>query len=1210
MRFGPAHPPDRPQRRRARRAPRPRELLSRAEVAGDRAAEYAGFDSVGPGAHERHRRPTRRAGWRPGCGRASAPCAAARAPRWWARTAGSRGCSTSTARRRGPGDRLRLPPPRGGRAGSAAACGRASRARAVPRDPRRSTPARRAGPAELAERFGTPLYVVRRRAHRGRGARVPGRGRAGRDRRLLGQVEPPDGPGGPPPPGRLLGRGGLGLRVPHRPPRGRAGLADRLQRARSRRSRSCAARCREGATVDRRRASSRCARSPAWRRTPAPARAWACGSCPPDREGRDRFGVPARMAPAAASVLARAGLPLTGLHIHLGAYQLGPLPPTGPPIHGVTVQYPVPVARFADAAARLRETAERVGGIEWLDLGGGWPAAAGLGGAPRRGARGPRAPTRPPHHPGARPRAHPRRRLAARAGGRAPRTRARWWSTPASPRCRACCGSARRCTPPSRATAPSAPRTCSGRSACSTTPSPARCRWRRCGWATWSGSARPAPTRWPRRRPSSTSARARCWSRAAARHPAARARDRRRGARRPGGAPAGGAGGARGVGHVTAIRVRAGRWADSAKMMAAARAAESVDGVERALLLHGDARQPRGGRVDWASRTPALDGAGPDDLVLAVSGARAEAGLAAAEEVLDARPVRRRRRAGRARAPPRSLARAEGDLAVISVPGEYAALEAHKALGAGMDVLLFSDGVSLEDEVALKRRAHELGLLVMGPGAGTAIIDGLALGFANVVARGSVGVVAAAGTGAQEVTVLRRPGGRRRSAAATAPAAATSRTRWGRSRPSTPSPASPRTTRPTSSCASPSRPRPRSPSGCCGPWPPPGMPAAACMVGGGVEPVAGVHLAATLEEAALAAARLAGHASEPPGPPRADWVTGGRGARPVLGRDALQRGRRDPGRAPRERGHQRPGRAGPGACEGEPRGPRVPRSRRGGVHPRPAPPHDRPGRARGAPGRGGGRPRGGRSADRRRPRLREPPRPRRRARPGHPRGPRDPAPARGGGLRAGHRGRSAGAQPPGGRPAPRPASAWPPPTPPPHGSPRPSSGEDPPRHLLHQAAGRGRPRAVAGRGARRPRARRGAVGAVGRRGRLLPRAAGHGPPGAGGAPAGRGRCATASCATPTCWPTACGPRGRPTCTTPRTACRRDRCWPCAPRGSCPPWSAPSTTSTTSASPVLVECQRASIEDVDHRVCVSAHWAEAIARDHGVDRARDPERGRR
>ncbi|HTI35434.1 MAG TPA: alanine racemase [Miltoncostaea sp.] len=100
---------------------------------------------------------------------------------------------------------------------------------------------------------------------------------------------------------------------------------------------------------------------------------------PPDRERTDRFGVPARMAPAAASVLRRAGLRLTGLHIHLGAYQLGPLPPSGPPIHGVTVQYPVPVSRFAAAAARLRETADRVGGVEWLDMGGGWPGAAGLG---------------------------------------------------------------------------------------------------------------------------------------------------------------------------------------------------------------------------------------------------------------------------------------------------------------------------------------------------------------------------------------------------------------------------------------------------------------------------------------------------------------------------------------------------------------------------------------------------------------------------------------------------------------------------------------------------------------------------------------------------------------------------------------------------------------------------------------------------------------
>src|SRR5262249_10588780 len=94
------------------------------------------------------------------------------------------------------------------------------------------------------------------------------------------------------------------------------------------------------------------------------------------------------------------------------------------------------------------------------------------------------------------------------------------------------------------------------------------------------------------------------------------------------------------------------------------------------------------------------------------------------------------------------------NLALISVPGPYAALEAGKALSAGLHVLLFSDNVPLEAEVELKSRGAELGLLVMGPGAGTAILGGTGLGFANVVTRGRVGIVAAAGTGAQEVMCL------------------------------------------------------------------------------------------------------------------------------------------------------------------------------------------------------------------------------------------------------------------------------------------------------------------------------------------------------------------------------------------------------------------------------------------------------------------------
>jgi FdrA protein len=92
------------------------------------------------------------------------------------------------------------------------------------------------------------------------------------------------------------------------------------------------------------------------------------------------------------------------------------------------------------------------------------------------------------------------------------------------------------------------------------------------------------------------------------------------------------------------------------------------------------------------------------------------------------------------------------NLAVISIPGEYAAREAHKALEAGLHVFLFSDNVSIEDELELKQLASEKNLLVMGPGCGTGLIGGVGLGFADVVRRGSVGVIAGAGSGLQEFT--------------------------------------------------------------------------------------------------------------------------------------------------------------------------------------------------------------------------------------------------------------------------------------------------------------------------------------------------------------------------------------------------------------------------------------------------------------------------
>lgn len=97
---------------------------------------------------------------------------------------------------------------------------------------------------------------------------------------------------------------------------------------------------------------------------------------------------------------------------------------------------------------------------------------------------------------------------------------------------------------------------------------------------------------------------------------------------------------------------------------------------------------------------------------------------------------------------------ADANLAVISIPGAYAALEADRALDEGMNVFMFSDNVTLEDEIKLKKKAHEKGLAVMGPDCGTGIIQGVPIAFTNHVAPGSIGIIGASGTGIQELTTI------------------------------------------------------------------------------------------------------------------------------------------------------------------------------------------------------------------------------------------------------------------------------------------------------------------------------------------------------------------------------------------------------------------------------------------------------------------------
>ena len=151
----------------------------------------------------------------------------------------------------------------------------------------------------------------------------------------------------------------------------------------------------------------------------------------------------------------------------------------------------------------------------------------------------------------------------------------------------------------------------------------------------------------------------------------------------------------------------------------------------------------------------------PNDLLIALDGDDEKALTAAlddAEGALNQEPAASTDDGARDE-PPRSIemglaALPAANLALISTPGDYAAAEALKALRLGLNVMLFSDNVPVADEVALKRYARAHDLIVMGPDCGTAIVNGIPLGFANAVRRGDIGLVGASGTGLQEVTCL------------------------------------------------------------------------------------------------------------------------------------------------------------------------------------------------------------------------------------------------------------------------------------------------------------------------------------------------------------------------------------------------------------------------------------------------------------------------
>ena len=200
--------------------------------------------------------------------------------------------------------------------------------------------------------------------------------------------------------------------------------------------------------------------------------------------------------------------------------------------------------------------------------------------------------------------------------------------------------------------------------------------------------------------------------------------------------------------------IKPGAYYDSITLMRASLELLEVPGVEDVALWMGT-QASKGILATAGLLTPEAQAAAAEDLVIVVKAKdadAAQAALAQADEIL----ARRRRRLEEAYRP-KSLESAtqampDAQWVLVSVPGRYAAGVARQALRLGKHVFLYSDNVSLDDETALKGTAAEKGLLVMGPDCGTAIVNGVGLGFANRVRRGPIGLVAASGTGSQQVS--------------------------------------------------------------------------------------------------------------------------------------------------------------------------------------------------------------------------------------------------------------------------------------------------------------------------------------------------------------------------------------------------------------------------------------------------------------------------
>ena len=208
---------------------------------------------------------------------------------------------------------------------------------------------------------------------------------------------------------------------------------------------------------------------------------------------------------------------------------------------------------------------------------------------------------------------------------------------------------------------------------------------------------------------------------------------------------------------IARVEIHPGRYHDSVRLMQASKALQNVEGVTDALVAMATELN-LSLLADMGFDMDAVADAGPNDLVLALR-AENEGAIATAHLVLDDALTHKAAPSGGLDAPdPKTVgsAAAVGDanIALLSVPGEHAFVEAMEALESGRHVMIFSDNVPIEQEIILKTYGGDHGLLVMGPDCGTTIVNGIGLGFANAVQPGSVSMVGASGTGIQQMCAL------------------------------------------------------------------------------------------------------------------------------------------------------------------------------------------------------------------------------------------------------------------------------------------------------------------------------------------------------------------------------------------------------------------------------------------------------------------------